>query len=373
MPNFTVVARNHMDLTWRRCFESYFTYGGHVIRPYAEIEEHQLDWWLDVGCESGMVYEIEQTITIRKYLERNPSRAKRVKELADSGKLRFLGGGEAVIDYNMTDGESIVRNHFYSRRYLAKNYGVTPKFAACPDTFGLSAGLPQFFRQLGYPAIALFNRLFRDGKPVWEGISGHQVAIETAKYPDARFPEGTKYPACTACCGEGCAVCHGAGIDINYRYQGKHLDQEFSSQMPVTEGDLVFLQGSEELIESDNLMANLQAYADENGYTLKFAGCEDVIEERYAGLLKAVREGTVPPEWIDDRPEGNPFATGCCVSRIRIKQENRRLEAALQSAERLCALARSITGADYPAETLEQLWITMRCRHPIQMRRMRNL
>ena len=47
MRKMYVICRNHMDLTWRRCFQRSYSSAGYLIRPYMELEQLQLDWWLD--------------------------------------------------------------------------------------------------------------------------------------------------------------------------------------------------------------------------------------------------------------------------------------------------------------------------------------
>ncbi len=360
MPTMYVMGRNHLDLTWRRCFERYFSHEGYVIRPYSEIEEQLLDWWFDNIEKKDMTYEIEQTITLRKYLERNPDAEDRIRTLIKSGKLRILGGGESVIDYNLPDGEDIIRNHFYSRRYLKEKFDTVPKFAACPDTFGLSAGLPQLFRQLGYTGISTYARVFQGNKPIWEGISGDRIALDTAKVANVGLADFVKYPACSLCHGEGCPSCNGTGFDINYRNFTQNggfagFENFVKNYRKSTDDDMVIMFGSEEVLEPDNFYEMFKKIAAENGYVLKFSGAEELIQEKFGSLIKAVESDNISSEMIDPRPEGNPVGSGCYVSRIRVKQENRKMEALMQAAERLSVLAVPF-GLDYPSKTFERLW-----------------
>ena len=362
MRKMYVICKNHLDLTWRRCFMRSFKYDDFIIRPYIEIEELLLDWWLDAIERDGFVYEIEQTVTLREYLKRSPESLPRIKKLISEGKIIMQGGGESIVDYNLSDGEAIIRNHFYSRRYLKKEFGVVPRFAACPDTFGLSAQLPQLFRKLGYPAISALSRVFKNAKPVWQGISGHQIAIETINFTDIGDSDFVKYYVCANCEGEGCVVCDHTGLDIYYRHFSLPGSLErINKQMKKhsqNEGDIVFSVGSEEVLEPDNFRDIIDNLANQYGYEVAFTDSESFIAEKYGDLISKVEKGSVSAELIDERQEGNPVAAGCYTSRIRIKQENRRIEAALQAAERLAALAASY-GFTYPHAALEELWIKL--------------
>lgn len=359
MKTLYVVNKNHLDLTWRRCFERCFDHDGYQIRPYAEIEELLLDWWIDALQKGDMVYDLEETMVLRKYLERNPDQLETLRTLIQSGRLNLLGGGESVIDYNLVDGESMVRNHFYSRRYLEDTFGVTPRFANCPDTFGLSAQMPQLFRQLGYPALSEFHRVFLDHKPVWQGISGDQIALSSRLSADIGSSDFVKYPACAACHGEGCEVCGGTGLDVHYR----HFDFERDRDQLIRQferaaelgRDAVMAIGSEEVLEPDNYEAMVNELAARYGFEVRFIGTEDMVAMQHPELIQAVAQGDVDPSLVDERREGNPTGSGCYVSRIRVKQENRRIEAYLRAAETLATLAGNY-GFPYPRKTLERLW-----------------
>lgn len=89
---------------------------------------------------------------------------------------------------------------------------------------------------------------------------------------------------------------------------------------------------------------------------IRFIGLDALIAENYGDLLDRI--DVLPEEMIDPRPEGNPVAAGCYTTRIKLKQENRRCEAALRSAESL-AVAASLAGISYPVKTFERLWRMM--------------
>jgi len=127
MKKVYIIARNHMDPSWLRCFTDHFRHAqtGDIVRPYSDIEETQILEYMDFAEEYGVKYQIEQSLVVKKFLERNPEQRERFKELVKRGLLELAGGGEAVIDYNLTQGESWARNHLYSRKYYKKEFGHT--------------------------------------------------------------------------------------------------------------------------------------------------------------------------------------------------------------------------------------------------------
>jgi len=348
---------NHLDLTWRR--PRYVA--GHTdqwtIAPYADIQERQLDHAMEFMRQGG-VYELEQTISLREYLERNPDFEEEVARMIADGRLRVLGGGESVIDYDLPDGESIVRNHLYSRRWLQEKYGVAPKLAATPDTFGLSAGLPGLFRQLGYRGLLSFARVFLNHKPYWRGLSGDVIALGSA-YGDPRNEVGycsfIKTKVCGVCGGTGCPVCQDAGCLLVETPETPDGILSFADRIreAAEKGDVGISINGEESAAPFGLVEKLRQLADECGLELRFTSTEEYAVSAHKDLLDNVDNAR--EEDIDPRCEGNPTGSGCYTSRIRLKQENRLCESALRSAERL-ATAASLQGEKYPAKTIEYWW-----------------
>ena len=125
MKKVHIIARNHMDPSWLRCFTDHFSHPetGEIVRPYSDIEELQILEYMDFAERYGVKYQIEQSLVVRKFLERNPDQKARFRRLVRAGLLELAGGGEAVIDVNLTQGESWARNHLYSRTYYRKEFG----------------------------------------------------------------------------------------------------------------------------------------------------------------------------------------------------------------------------------------------------------
>lgn len=218
MAYLNILYMNHLDLTWRRPRYGAAKIDQYQLIPYAEIQEKQIDSGIGFAGEGGC-YCIEQTISLREYIERNPDSEAEITQMIGDGRLIVLGGGESVIDYNLPDGECLVRNHLYSRRWLKDKFNIKPGLACCPDTFGLSANLPALFRGLGYSGISQYHRVFQGAKPVWRGISGDRVMLETAKLstrPTMGMGSVMKSRVCGICRGAGCPCCGGCGFVLVY-------------------------------------------------------------------------------------------------------------------------------------------------------------
>jgi len=357
MSYLNVIYLNHLDLTWRRPRYTADKSGDYLIAPYAEVQERQLDRAIEYMRDGG-VYTLEQTISLREYLERNPDAEPEIRQFISDGRLRILGGGESVTDTNLADGENLIRNHLYSRLWLKEKYGCAPRLGAIPDSFGLSAGLPGLMRQLGYPGLLQFSRVFGGCKTYWRGVNGDIVALRSADgIPNVINWYGNfrKSRVCTVCGGRGCTACHMRGTETIESPESSQsiLDREAQLREMSKNGDVTLLMDGEEARAPEGAMKALKTLAERCGMELRFICPEDHALKRFKEVLERVDN---PDENdIDPRPEGNPMASGCYTTRIRLKQENRRCESALRTAEHLAALA-SLKGLNYPAKTLEYWW-----------------
>ncbi len=379
-----VVARNHMDPTWLRAFVDHIDdkeLGG-IVRPYSELEEQQILEYMNFAELYGVKYHIEQAAVVKLFLAKNPDQKERFTALVQKGLIELAGGGECVIDRNMTCGESWVRNHLYSIDYYKKTFGRAPRYAITPDIFGLPAQLPQFFRSIGYDADIVFDRVMLQNKPFWRGLDGTKIVLDNQylgmEYP--RTADCVKLLPCNACHGEGCPVCNGTGIDPSYdttrpdkilermSYYGNQSADEFLTKLEEENQEIYYTQITcEETRIGNYLYKQLLEAAPRHGFAIHFVTYEENHERWCAGRVDALRRGDTPEELVDERVEGNPMFTACYSSLGEIKKANAELERALYAAETLATLALAKGGwnpdtaprRDYPAEKLASLWNKM--------------
>ena len=386
MKQLYLIAKNHMDPSWLRCFTDHFRApdSGEIVRPYSDLEEFQILEYMDFAEQYGVKYEIEQSCVVKKFLERNPDQKERFTALVKKGLLELAGGGEAVIDYNLSCGESWARNHLYSRAYYDREFQHSPRYAITPDIFGLPAQLPQFFRSVGYDADILFDRVFTDGKPYWRGLDGTLIVLDdrwlNAPQPALRTADCVKLPCCPVCHGEGCESCEGTGLDRSYNmtrpdkeirqgaYYGNRSAEDLIDELLQTDKDEYYvLITTEEPPVGDHLFGQLKEAGAKRGVNVNYVSFEENHDLWCKGYVEKLRRGDVTEDEIDPRVEGNPASTGDCSSRIEIKKANRELEQLLFEAENLAVLARlsggwdvnAVPRRDYPAKKIEALWNKM--------------
>jgi len=321
--------------------------------------------WLDIVEQTPAKYSVEQVLTLRLFLERNPDQRERLRRLVAAGKLEVLGGGETVIDFNMVDGEAIVRNQLYALRWLRAVLDVRPHAAHCPDTFGISAQVPQLFRQLGFLNLQDYQRVFAQRRKFWRGLDGSLLGIlklsaaEQLDFIDVAL--GGRYEPCGACAGEGCHVCEQSGLDLSEgrRFASQwvldKLRQSLDQLDRSPHSAAVACLWGEELIDTPDVIAQLETLLRPHACEIVYVNYRDMQEQFFAHDLRELTAGTIAADDIDPRIEANCVGTGCYVSRIRLKQLNRVLEDMLLGAEK-CAAFAADHGMLYPRGKIEELW-----------------
>ena len=386
MKNLYIVARAHMDPIWLRCFTGHYTLEelGGVVRPYADVEELEILEYMDFAERYGVKYQIEQALTVKKFLERNPDQLERFRTLVQKGLIELAGGGETVIDRNLTQGESWARNHLYSTRYYEKTFSHRPRYAITPDIFGLPSQLPQFFRSVGYDALIEFDRVLKNSKPFWRGLDGTLIVLDDRflqpPAPSLRTADCVKLAPGPACKGEGCRLCEGTGIDVTHNltrpdkptvpedyYHYPSADALLDDLLQTPRDDYYMMIVTEEPRVGDFLYGPLEKAAAKREIAVHYLGFEENHDRWCPGYVEALRAGDTPADMIDTRPEGNPAAAGCYSTYIEIKKANRELEDLLLEAEALAAAVRlnglpdgtEKTTYCYPEKTIEALWSKM--------------
>jgi len=81
--------------------------------------------------------------------EKYPALFREIQQRVKEGRWEVIGGMWVEPDLNMPDGESLVRQIFYGKRYFRDNFGVDIKIGWNPDSFGYNWQLPQIYKRSG--------------------------------------------------------------------------------------------------------------------------------------------------------------------------------------------------------------------------------
>lgn len=110
-----------------------------------------------------------------------------MKKLVKEKRLEFINGGWVSADEACPTYEEQIMNIMTGHAFLQRTFGITPKHAWHPDSFGHSAATPEIFARMGFETIS-FARIDDEEKrrrkasqemeflwqPNYEGLNGTQ-------------------------------------------------------------------------------------------------------------------------------------------------------------------------------------------------------
>jgi len=260
-----------------------------------------------------------------------------IKQQIVTGRWEVVGGLWVEPDFNLIDGESIVRQVLYAQRYVLEKFGFVSTVAWLPDSFGFSATLPQIFKQGGI-------EYFVTQKLRWN---------DTTKFPYGAFwwrsPDGTElFSLMSAPIGEGVEPV-------------KMADYACDWEMQTGFQDFLWLPGvgdhgggpTRDMLEVAQLWQH-SPYFPRLEFTTAHAYLQQLhkedkgTNETNSSLLNRF------PVWEDELYL--EFHRGCYTTHAEQKRANRRCEGLLYQTELFAALATSSCGVDYPQVELEAAW-----------------
>jgi alpha-mannosidase len=326
-----VTFNNHFDLIWRRGWERDYVYEGGCYASYAWVEEQVMLRNLDLAERNEGAHVVEQTLSLRMLFRRHPDAIARVKSMIAAGRFDVLGAGESIMDVNLCSFETMARNLASGKRYCRDVLGVEPLLAYHGDGFGSSAQFPQVIRKCGYRGVTGLSYSLPDNR-YWRGLDGSVVLC--AGYPGGRayWFDHDYHEPCRVCRGfkkESCAVCKGTGFDLP---QNVYPPFEPISPADIRGDVATYVVASEEMLPPEELAALLRKWETEQPDIRYRFGVPRELAAHWEPLAESVDHP--PADQIASRVENNPVQTGCYVSRIRIKQEARRLESTFYGWEK---------------------------------------
>ena len=172
-PTLELMGQSHIDLAWMWPMEET---RHKVARTYANqlalMEEYPEYRFL--ACEPALLEMLE---------EGHPELFRRFLDQVRAGGMQPEGAFYAECDTNIPDGESLVRQLLWGKRWFREKLGYDSRVGWQPDTFGFSPCLPQLMKQFGVPFFATQKLLRADPECerfpwqdfLWEGTDGSRV------------------------------------------------------------------------------------------------------------------------------------------------------------------------------------------------------
>ena len=263
--------------------------------------------------------------------ESEPELFDAIKKRVTEGRWEITGGFWVEPDCNIPSGESFARHGLYSQRFYEHEFGIRPKVAFNPDSFGHSGTLPQILKQLGIEYYVYMR----------------PSAPEERNYPDGttflwESSDGTRVKAVNIQCDYGAEVSH-LPNRLKNLIDSPHLNPD---QKIVLGFYGVVNHGGGPTITIINKL--LAARDRKDMPKIKFS----TLEEYFEIVVSELGEDALPI--VQD--ELQYHARGCYSVHSEVKKLNRRIEHAIMNAECFSTIAWLMNLRSYPHQILELAW-----------------
>jgi alpha-mannosidase len=166
-----LVSQSHIDVVWlwrlqetrKKCART-FTTALRLMEEYPEFNFSQSQAYL---------YQLTR--------DHYPDVFKEIKQRITEGRWQAIGSMWVEPDCNIPNGESLVRQVVYGKRFFKNELGVDSDILWLPDTFGYSWALPQIMKKSGIKYFFTTKLTWNDTNPFshntfwWRGIDGSRV------------------------------------------------------------------------------------------------------------------------------------------------------------------------------------------------------
>ncbi|WIK64717.1 alpha-mannosidase [Gleimia hominis] len=321
----TAVGHAHIDSAWLWPIRETRR---KVVRTYSNVTALAQQYPdMRFACTSAQHYEWLR--------QDSPEVYARVKEMVARGQWEVVGGMWVEPDANLPSGEALVRQLTVGLKWFQDHLGVRPRCLWLPDSFGYNGALPQIAKLAGmqYFFTQKLNWNQTNTMPHhtfwWEGIDGTRIFTH--------FPPVDCYDSIVS--------------PKEVRFAEKNFKEKGLtpySLLPYGYGD----GGggpTREMVERVRRLSNC-----EGAPAVRSGGVEEFFDRARADYPDA-------PVWSGEMYL--EFHRGVYTSAHRLKQGNRRVEAAMFELEWLATavsqLGNTADSRRYPHAELTQLWQRM--------------
>lgn len=316
--SFYAIGHAHLDLAWLWPIRETKRKGARTFSTALELMDRYPDYLF--GASQPQLFEwIEQD---------HPDLFAKIKQKIKEGRIEVQGGMWVESDTNLPNGESLVRQFLYGKRYFREQFDKDVRYLWLPDAFGFSAALPQIIKKSGCDYFTTIKLSWNSMNPFpyhtfhWAGIDGSRVLVHMP-------PEGNY---------------NSAGLPHSYihaqkAYREKGLCDKALCLFGI--GDGGGGPGPEHL-ERIKRLKNLE-------------GIPPVKQAPVQAFYDAIAtDSAAYPSYADELYLEKH--QGTFTSQANIKKANRLLERKLHEAELLSTQAYLKSGKSYPHEALQKIW-----------------
>ena len=314
MTTIYLVPHTHYDVVW------IFT-----REEYLKINEIIIEEVLKLMQSSDFKFSLEQTYLLEQIEKRNPDLWRRIADMIKAGNIEIVDGQYLMPDTMLSNGEVLIREIFWGKRYCEEKFGIDVPVAWAADSFGLNAQLPQIYKKAGYKWLTFRRGAradIRQSEFVWRGLDGTTILTHW-------FPLGYR-------AGFNLDEWYGAYLDLNKFAATQHI------LMPCGSGSSPPQPEIPETVKAWNEA--------KTGILMKMATPREFFQAlESAGKTFETIEGEI---YDDEIAEVFP---GVCSTRSWIIQKSRECIHLLITTEAYTTLA-WLLGTTYPENELREVW-----------------
>ena len=137
--NIAAVGNSHIDMAWLWPWTETVEVVRNTFGTALELMREYPDF--KFTASTAQAYEWME--------EKYPAMFREIQQRVKEGRWEVIGGMWVEPDLNMPDGESLVRQILYGKRYFQQKFGVDIKIGWNPDSFGYNWQLPQIYKRSG--------------------------------------------------------------------------------------------------------------------------------------------------------------------------------------------------------------------------------
>jgi hypothetical protein len=137
---------SHLDIDWQQTFDDYYS----SFVEGALIQARQV-----MQAQPRAFYSIAEMAYLQQHVTAHPEELAPLQALARKGAFRIVGGGMTSPDTLLPETEILFRDLLYGVRFSEDVFGVTPRAAWLPDSFGHSGTAPDILAAAGFLSVGM--------------------------------------------------------------------------------------------------------------------------------------------------------------------------------------------------------------------------
>ncbi len=332
---YSIISHTHWDREWYLPFEQF------RVR-LVDMMDHLLDI---LEKDDNYRFHLDaQTIVIEDYLQIRPHRKKDIERYVSAGRL-LVGPWYVQNDFHLTSAEATVRNLIIGKK-IANEYGDRYNVGYAADQFGICSQLPQILNGFGIDSC-IFGRGYGRGERqfYWKSEDGSTILCE---HMANWYNNLQRLPADPQ-----------AAIDLT-RARANICFANAKGSSALLMNGVDHLEAQENLTE---IISEMRALKDDDEEII-----QDTLPEYIARLKDEIKELGLSFECYmgEMRDLGQKkVLTGTLSSRIHLKQQNVRMQTAIEGIFEPQYATLDVLGiTDYPLDWSEYVWKSLIKNHP---------